>query len=94
LTAYAGRFSAWAAGAGGAEIAVAIDASVAEELRVPEPRDPAEHLLLLGNPKPGLEADQVPHLPGAVLSPELDHGMGLPAGARIGQADRLHGTEA
>ena len=53
-----------------------------------------EHALLLGNPEPRLEADQVPHLARPVLPPELHHRVRLAAGARIGQADRLHRAEA
>ena len=39
-------------------------------------------------------ADQVPHLPRPVLAAELHHRVRLAAGARIGQADRLHRAEA
>ena len=59
-----------------------------------EPGDHPEHPLLLRDPEPGLEADQVPHLPGAVLPAELHHRVRLAAGARIGQAHRLHRAEA
>ena len=70
-----------------------MDAAEAQELRLAEAGNHPEHPLLLRDPEPGLEADQVPHLPRAVLAPELHHRVRLAAGARIGQAHRLHRPE-
>ncbi len=70
-----------------------MDAPEAEVLRLLESRDHAEHPLLLGDPEPGLEAHQVPHLPRPVLAAKLYHRVRLAAGARVGQPDRLHRAE-
>src|SRR6185437_8292644 len=49
--------------------------------------------LLLWNPEPRLEPDQIPHLSSLVLAPELDHGVRLAPGPRISESDRLHRSE-
>src|SRR5438034_8020245 len=80
---------------GRVDVRVAVKRAVAQELRALEPRDHAEHPLLLGGPEARLEADEVPHLPGAVFLAQLDHRVGLTPGASPGihQPHRLHGTD-
>src|SRR5215217_2448436 len=70
-----------------------MDAAVAEERRGFESRNHPKDPLLLRDPQPSLETDEIPHLPGSILPPELDHCMRLPSGSRIGQTHRLHGSE-
>jgi hypothetical protein len=79
---------------GTVDVGIAVDAAIAKELRLGQPGNRAEDALLLGNPESGLEPDQVPHLAGPILATELDHGVGFPPSARVGQPDRLHRAEA
>ena len=76
------------------DVGVPVDAAVAEKLRSRQAGYRPEHPLLFGNPEPGLEAHQVPHLAGLVLSPQLHHCPRFLPGAWIGQAHRLHRAEA
>jgi hypothetical protein len=75
-------------------VRVAVDAAEAQELRVREPRDHPEDALLLGVAEPGLEADHVPHPPGAVLHAQLHHRPRPPPGARVDEPHRLERPEA
>ncbi len=59
------------------EVGVAVDAAVAEELGVAQPRDHAEYPLLLRDAKPGLKSHEVPHLPRPVLAAKLHHSVRL-----------------
>ncbi len=65
------------------DVRVAVDAAVAQELRVREARDETQHALLLGDPHPRLKSHQVPHLRGPVFLAELHHGERDPAGAGV-----------
>ena len=55
--------------------------------------DHAKDTRLLAVLELGLKPDHVPKRSERVVLPELDHGMRGMAGARVGQSDRLHGTE-
>jgi hypothetical protein len=70
-----------------------VDAPEAEVFGLFQAGNHAEHPLLLGNPEPGLEAHEIPHLSGTVFPAKLHHGMRLPSGLRIRQSHRLHGAE-
>src|SRR5262245_37148699 len=71
-----------------------MNAAEPEIFRGSQPRNRREHPLLLGNPEPGLETDQVPHLSRAILPPELDHRMRVTSGARIRQSHGLERSES
>src|SRR5690606_6656030 len=76
------------------QVRVPVDRAVAQELGVLQPRDHAEDAALLARAEPGLETDEVPHLPAPVLAPELEHGVRLPSGPRVREPDRAHRPES
>ena len=75
-------------------VRVAVDAPESQELRILEAGDHLEHALLLGDPQPRLEADDVPHPSRAVLAPELHHRVGPTPRARVVESHGLHRAEA
>ena len=68
--------------------------AVADELRVPQGGNHAEHPALLPKLQVGLEAHQVKQGALPVLGAQLQHRPGPVAGAGVPQAHRLHGAEA
>src|SRR5690606_34366999 len=65
-----------------------------DDLRVLETGDQPDDLLLIAPLEPRLEADERPHPSRRVLLPELHHGVGPAASARVLEAHWLHGPEA
>ena len=79
---------------GRADVGVAMNLPVAQEARVFQAGNQAQHARLLAELEMVLEADQVVAVGAQVLLAQLHHGPGRLAGARIAQAHRLHGAEA
>ncbi len=75
------------------QIAVPMDGSPPEKLRLLQPGNHAKDLSLLTHPQSGLEPHQIPHLPLPVLSSELNHGKGPAPRPGVLQSDGLHGAE-
>ncbi len=71
-----------------------MDGSVAEKLRLLQSGDHPEYPLLLGDPKPRLKSDHIPHAPGPILAPELHHGICLAAGPGVGETDGFERPES
>ncbi len=68
--------------------------AVAQELRIFEARDHGENALLFPEFQIRLEADEVVHGAFRRFLAQLERGPGAVAGARVGEADRLHGAES
>ncbi len=79
---------------GRVDVSVAVDLAEAQELGVLQPGNQPQHARLIAPLHVVLEPDQVVGIVAQVLLPQLDHRVGLFAGARIAQPDRLHGAEA
>ncbi len=71
-----------------------MDGAEAQELRIREAGNHAEDALLLGNAKPRLEPDEIPHPAGAIFLPELRDGVRLTARPRVAQPHGLERAEA
>src|SRR5712691_12303350 len=76
------------------QVAVAVNAAEPQELRCRESGNEPKDFLLRAGLEPRLEADEVPHLRGAIFLPQLDDGVRLAPGLRVGESNRLHGTES
>src|SRR5258706_3459076 len=76
-------------------MAVAMDAPIPEKLRVLETRNGPEDPLLRRGFQSRLKTNQVPHLRGAILLPQLYHGVWLTPGASpgINQSNWFHRSE-
>ena len=72
------------------QVGVAVDGAIAREHRLLRARQRAEDPLLLAHAQLGLESHQAVERALFVLLPQLHHGVGAPARARIDEADRLH----
>ena len=68
--------------------------AVAQKLGVLQPGNHAQDPRLLAEPHVILKSHQVVAVGPQILLPQLHHRIRPPAGARIGQAHRLHRTEA
>ena len=75
------------------QIAVPVNRTPAEKVRVCEARDHGEYLLLVAHPQTCLEPHHVPHLPRPVLPSKLYHSPGTIPRSGIDKPDWLHGTE-
>ncbi len=75
------------------DVGIAVDLPVAQKLGVLETRNQTHDPLLFGEAQVVLEADQVVAVRAQILLPQLHGRIRPPAGARIGQAHRLHRTE-
>ena len=78
----------------GIDVRVAVDLPVAKELRVLQPGNQTQDSFLLRESQMVLEPHQVVAVGAQILLPQLHRSPGTPPGARIGQAHRLHRTEA
>ena len=87
------EFQALAQHPGRVDEGVAVDAAQARELGRVQGRDHAKDPLLFPVGELGLEAHQIERGAVHVFRPQLHHGIGPPARARVGQADRLHGAK-
>ena len=79
---------------GGVDVSVAVDLAVTQKFGVFESGNQAEHARLFGEAHVILKAHQVVAFGAKILLAKLDHRVGPAAGSWIGQAHRLHGTEA
>ena len=70
-----------------------MDHAEAHELGLLEPGNQLQHARLLAPLHLRLESHQAEVIAGEVVLPELHDRVGLAAGARIGEADRLHRAE-
>ena len=70
-----------------------MDHAEAHELGVLETRDQLQHARLLAPFHLRLEPDQAEVIAGQRVLPELHDRIGFAAGARVGEADRLHRPE-
>ena len=80
--------------AGGVDVGVAMNLTVAQEGCAFEAGDEAEDAGLLAILEVVLEADEVVAVGAEVLLAKLHDGVGPAAGLRVGEADGLHGAEA
>src|SRR6266550_5151698 len=76
------------------QVRIAVNRSVAEEFRIREPGNHAEHALLLRDSQSRLETDEIPHSAVTVFAPQLNYCVRLTSCARITKPYRLQRTEA
>ena len=75
------------------DVRVPVDHAEAHELRLLEPGNHAQHSRLLAPFHLRLKPDEAVMIAGKVVLSQLNGRVRLPAGPRIGQADRLHRPE-